>query len=125
MALLGKEIDMNSKEILQNLNNELAETKAALTASQNRTFELKVYIRQIRAAIKMERGVDRVVREDHKKLRAQKKEERRVAQVAKLEARLAALKAKEAKKNGPKAVRRAARKASPVTLIPAETAVAA
>jgi hypothetical protein len=112
-------------EIMNDLKNELASVKADLTASINRTYELRVYLRQVRAALKMERGVGRVVREDHKKLRAQKKEERRVAQVAKLEARLAALKAKEAKKNGPRAVKRAARKASPVTLIPAETAVAA
>ena len=116
---------MNSNELMKNLKNELAETKAALTASQNRTFELKVYIRQIHAAIKMERGIGRVVREDQKKLRAEKKEQRRADQVAKLEARLAALKAKEAKKKAPKALKKAARKPSPVTLIPAETAVAA
>ena len=114
-------------EIMKDLKNELASVKADLTASINRTYELRVYLRQVRAAIKMERGVGRVVREDHKKLRAEKKEERRVAQVAKLEARLAALKAKEAKKKSPKAVKRAARKPSPVTLIPADcpTAVAA
>lgn len=116
---------MNANELMQNLKNELAETKAALVASQNRTFELKVYIRQIRAAIKMERGIGRTVREDQKKLRAQKKEERRVAQVAKLEERLAALRAKEAKKKSPKALRKAARQPSPVTLIPAECPAAA
>ena len=46
---------MNANELMQNLKNELVETRAALVASQNRTFELKVYVRQIRAAIKMER----------------------------------------------------------------------
>jgi hypothetical protein len=119
------ETKMNANELMKNLKNELTETRAALVASQNRTFELKVYVRQIRAAIKMERGVNRVVREDQKKLRAQKKEERRQTQVAKLEERLAALRAKEAKKKTPKAVKRAARKPSPVTLIPAESAAAA
>ena len=100
-------------EIMNDLKKELASVKADLTASINRTHELRVYLRQVRAAIKMERGVSRTVREDHKKLRAEKKEERRAAQVAKLEARLAAL-------NSPKAQRKAARKPSPVTLIPAD-----
>ena len=97
-------------EILNKLKQELAETQAAHRASVNRTAELRVYINQVRAAIKMERGVERVVREDQKKLRAEKREERRAAQVAKLEARLAAMRS-------PKALRKAARKPSAVTTI--------
>ena len=99
-------------DMMKQLKTELAESKAAHRAAVNRAAELRIYMNQVRAAIKMERGVNRVVREDAKKLRAEKKEQRRAAQVAKLEARLAAMRS-------PKALKKAARKPSPVEYITA------
>jgi len=96
---------MNSNQSQVALVNARQELKDAL----ERVKELRVKVKNFRLDAAVERKLARIVREDQRKLRAQKQAEKRAAKIAAMEQRLAALRDKQ---NSPKQYRKNYRKAS-------------
>ena len=120
----------------------IAAEREALKTLMTQVRESRARIKFLVAAQKNERVLTKIVRQEAKRLRAEKIAEKKAAaaakksertvrltakaaeQKARLEARLAALEAKILKAKSPKAVKKANKKASAVTFISAEQVAA-
>ena len=89
-----------------------------LKANRQKVQESISYIKHLRAELKSERSLTKIVREDQKKLRAEKAAARKAANIAKLEAKLMSLKSQ-------KGLKKAARKPSAVKILVASGVKAA
>jgi D-alanine-D-alanine ligase-like ATP-grasp enzyme len=96
---------MNSNQSQVALVNARQELKDTL----ERVKELRVKVKNLRIDASVERSLARIVREDERKLRAQKRAEKRAAKIVAMEQRLAEMRMRAL---APKQVRKANRKAS-------------
>ena len=87
----------------------LVNARQELKDTLERVKELRVKVKNLRIDASVERKLARIVREDQRKLRAQKQAEKRAAKIAAMEQRLAEMRMKAL---APKQVRKANRKAS-------------
>jgi hypothetical protein len=110
---------MDAENTIEKLKDELKIAKQIVIGVRNDLKKAKGNVVLIRGQIA---ALQRLEREDRKALRAAnaaKREQRAAERLAALEARLAALRAKQ---SSAKALKKAARKAGPVKLIPKENA---
>ena len=101
---------MKEEMKMSDIKNRIANAKIAIKVAQDALKAHRAGLKQLLAEVKTERNLTKIVREDQKKLRAEKREAARKAKVEKLEAKLLALKSIAG-------VRKANRKAGPVKVI--------
>ena len=92
----------------------LSKAREDLKALRVKLKEQAVFVKQLRSSLRMELSVARTARADARALKVQKRAEARAARIAKIEARLEALRLKQ---NAPKTLQRKNRKASPVKVV--------
>ena len=99
--------------MMNETNNQaaLVNARQELKGALERVKELRVKVKNLRIDASVERKLARIVREDQRKLRAQKRAEKRAAKIVAMEQRLQTLRDKA---SAPKNVRRKNRKASDV-----------
>jgi hypothetical protein len=99
---------------LNELVADLNSAKDAVKAARGALYMAIAHVNNLRAEIKMERSLDRQVRADYRAAKIEKAKANAADRIARMEAKLAALKAKA---GSPKAIKKAAKKASKVTYI--------
>jgi hypothetical protein len=92
------------------IKTRIVNAKIAIKVAQDALKANRAGLKQLIAEAKTDRSLTKTVREDQKKLRAAKAAERKAANIAKLEARLLALKSQ-------KGLKKAARKSSAVKIL--------
>lgn len=95
---------------MNDIKTRIENQKTAIKVAQDSVTVARAELKRLIADAKTERALARVVREDQKKLRAEKRKKATAERIAKMEAKLLALKSIAG-------VRKAQRKAGPVKTI--------
>ncbi|CAB4124221.1 hypothetical protein UFOVP49_67 [uncultured Caudovirales phage] len=85
---------------MSDVKNALVDARLELGLARDRLRAAIYNVKTLRENIKLDRSLTRTVREDQKKLRAEKAANTRLAAIEKIEAKLAALKAKAGSQKG-------------------------
>ena len=109
---------MKEEMKMSDIKNRIANAKIAIKVAQDALKAHRAGLKQLIAEAKTERSLTKIVREDQKKLRAEKAAARKAANIAKLEAKLMSLKSQ-------KGLKKAARKPSAVKILVASGVKAA